>query len=731
MTCNDLRVEGVLLMTCEDENRIAALRSAVGSRIRLEAGVEGVKVITGAAVDQRSSLTPSHHSVPFNPPSPLPRLYLNLCSLEAGVEGVKVITGAAVDQRSSSSSSSSADAAGSGSSKSEDEVWVQALKPQPVRVQEARLPVLPLHEAQLATCGAKAHACAKLEELSIASTFAGADFSVPRFAVITFGVMDASTAAHSSTASSPPSTLSFFLLHSPVPPAFPGADFSVPRSAVITFGVMEEAITASNRRTLFHRLVATLDDPNLQGSVLDSTCAQIRTLLEESPLPPRLLPNPLLYLLRKTLALSPRLANSSSGSGSGSNGKATGSASTSAVAPGSSAPSDFLSAEVAPGLGETLASGTRGTAWRFAVGKSDGSVRILAFANFSEKIVMAPVAAGGGSGGRNTGAGSGGGGGVVMQAVDYSGQLLSTSPDAQVVLAKKLEAVGAFLEDRFVTPPIVTTAASSAAAAAMAAGGSSAVTIASSWFTLCTAAVIPLYTLMIFAPDWHVTEKIMSSSLPSILLAFTEKIMSSSLPSILLGFVYLYLLYKSWTPNTLLYMFSSKYWLPEYWLPEVRLYQSPLYELLNSSRALPCCSIRWPAALHALLKLLAARASGHHSDLAGITQMFASTLTVASAWIHLLAVDLFAARHVYLDGLKEKLETRHSLVLCLMLRPLILLIPSSPLLPHRHVYLDGLKQKLETRHSLVLWPHVWPSGHRRSLPHQNHCADLSPLQEKS
>ncbi|GJP30883.1 hypothetical protein CLOM_g7210 [Closterium sp. NIES-68] len=137
----------------------------------------------------------------------------------------------------------------------------------------------------------------------------------------------------------------------------------------------------------------------------------------------------------------------------------------------------------------------------------------------------------------------------------------------------------------------------------MAAGGSSAVTIASSWFTLCTAAVIPLYTLMIFAPDWHVTEKIMSSSLPSILL----------------GFVYLYLLYKSWTPNTLLYMFSSKYWLPE---------------------------------------------------LAGITQMFASTLTVASAWIHLLAVDLFAARHVYLDGLKQKLETRHSLVLCLMFGPL-------------------------------------------------------------
>ncbi|CAI5496742.1 unnamed protein product [Closterium sp. Naga37s-1] len=794
------RQEGVLLMTCEDENRIAALRSAVGSRIRLEAGVEGVKVITGAAVDQRSS-------------------------------------------------SSSADAAtGSSSAKSEDEVWVQALKPQPIRVQEARLPVLPLHEAQLATCGAKAHACAKLEELSIASTFAGADFSVPRSAVITFGVMDeAITASNRRTLIQSLAHLNPFPSHqvltspspvqlcdhlwgngrghhrfhlSPFPGAtppfplctpsltLPGADFSVPRSAVITFGVMEEAITASNRRTLFHRLAATLDDPNLQGSVLDSTCAQIRTLLEESPLPPaffrtlsyifsanarlivrssanvedlagmsgaglydsvpdvtlsdpasfgravasvwaslftrravlsrrvagvrqsdaamavlvqELISPPDLSFVLHTKGIgtgaggalvvpSPRLANSSSssssggggGGGGGSNGKATGSAasaSASAVAPGSPAPSDFLSAEVAPGLGETLASGTRGTAWRFAVGKSDGLVRILAFANFSEKIVMAPAAAaaGGGSGGRKAGAE---GGGVVMQAVDYSGQLLSTSPDAQVVLAKKLEAVGSFLEDRFgspqdiegcvvgdkiyvashvvavssspslrsspssccchvslstttptaavrtaashvtpgrfanpstraarecilsggpkprklqisngsriqcsLTPPIVTSAASSAAAAAMAAGGSSAVTIASSWFTLCTAAVIPLYTLMIFAPDWHVTEKIMGSSLPSILL----------------GFVYLYLLYKSWTPNTLLYMFSSKYWLPE---------------------------------------------------LAGITQMFASTLTVASAWIHLLAVDLFAARHVYLDGLKQKLETRHSLVLCLMFGPL-------------------------------------------------------------
>lgn len=152
-------------------------------------------------------------------------------------------------------------------------------------------------------------------------------------------------------------------------------------------------------------------------------------------------------------------------------------------------------------------------------------------------------------------------------------------------------------------PPPAVAASSTAAAAALAAGGGSAVTIASHCFTLCTAAVIPLYTLMIFAPDWHVTEHLMSSSLPSVLL----------------GFVYLYLLALSWTPNTIRCMFASKYWMPE---------------------------------------------------LPGITQMFSSTLTVASAWIHLLALDLFAARHVYLDGLKRQLETRHSLVLCLMFGPL-------------------------------------------------------------
>jgi hypothetical protein len=50
---------------------------------------------------------------------------------------------------------------------------------------------------------------------------------------------------------------------------------------------------------------------------------------------------------------------------------------------------DVVQAEIALGLGETLASGTRGTPWRLAASKSAKKVDTLAFANFSEKLVVA------------------------------------------------------------------------------------------------------------------------------------------------------------------------------------------------------------------------------------------------------------------------------------------------------------------------------------------------------
>ncbi|KAH7296335.1 hypothetical protein KP509_26G019600 [Ceratopteris richardii] len=99
---------------------------------------------------------------------------------------------------------------------------------------------------------------------------------------------------------------------------------------------------------------------------------------------------------------------------------------------------------------------------------------------------------------------------------------------------------------------------------------------------------------------------------------WTKKFVESSIPYVVLGVLYVYLLALSWSPETLHLMFASKYWLPE---------------------------------------------------LPGITRMFSSTLTVASAWLHLLVVDLFAGRQIYLDGLRCSTETRHSLVLCLLFCP--------------------------------------------------------------
>ncbi|XP_057522228.1 protein ABA DEFICIENT 4, chloroplastic-like isoform X2 [Amaranthus tricolor] len=127
--------------------------------------------------------------------------------------------------------------------------------------------------------------------------------------------------------------------------------------------------------------------------------------------------------------------------------------------------------------------------------------------------------------------------------------------------------------------------------------------IASSAFTLGTAAVLPFYTLMVVAPKAELTKKTMRSSIPYLVL----------------GLLYAYLLYRSWTPETIRLMFASKYWLPE---------------------------------------------------LQGIAKMFSSEMTLASAWIHLLVVDLFAARQVYQDGLEEDIETRHSVSMCLLFCPI-------------------------------------------------------------
>lgn len=99
----------------------------------------------------------------------------------------------------------------------------------------------------------------------------------------------------------------------------------------------------------------------------------------------------------------------------------------------------------------------------------------------------------------------------------------------------------------------------------------------------------------------------------------TKRVMDSNLPFATLAILYGYLLYLSWTPSTLNVIFATKYLLPE---------------------------------------------------LPGITKMFANEMTMASVWIHLLLVDLYAARQVFRDGLKNNVETRHSVTLCLLSCPI-------------------------------------------------------------
>ncbi|KAK4433654.1 Phosphoglucan, water dikinase, chloroplastic [Sesamum alatum] len=99
---------------------------------------------------------------------------------------------------------------------------------------------------------------------------------------------------------------------------------------------------------------------------------------------------------------------------------------------------NVVEAEIAPGLGETLASGTRGTPWRLSSGKFDGTVQTLAFANFSEELVVHSVGPADGE--------------VIQLTVDYSKKPLTVDPIFRQQLGQRLGAVGFFLEQKFGCP---------------------------------------------------------------------------------------------------------------------------------------------------------------------------------------------------------------------------------------------------------------------------------------
>ena len=99
--------------------------------------------------------------------------------------------------------------------------------------------------------------------------------------------------------------------------------------------------------------------------------------------------------------------------------------------------SPTLEAEIAVGLGETLASGAQGSPWRVEVCQQTGAVSLSAFASIGTALVLRPAVAHLG---------------VRSETVDYSAQPLSVDVAARNALGARLAAIGAVLEAEYQSP---------------------------------------------------------------------------------------------------------------------------------------------------------------------------------------------------------------------------------------------------------------------------------------
>ncbi|GMP55368.1 hypothetical protein CsSME_00020210 [Camellia sinensis var. sinensis] len=271
------------------------------------------------------------------------------------------------------------------------------------------------------------------------------------------------------------------------------ASFKVPRGAVIPFGSMELALEQSKSMESFKSFVEQIETAQMEGAELDNLCNQLQVLISSLQLPKDIidslgkifppnsrlivrssanvedlagmsaaglyesipnvsLSNPIVFgnavcrvwasLYTRRAVLSRRAANVPQKEA------AMAVLVQELLSPDLSfvlhtlSPTDHdhnsVEAEIASGLGETLASGTRGTPWRLSSGKFDGLVRTLAFANFSEELLV-----------RGAGPADGE---VIHLTVDYSKKPLTTDPIFRCLLGQRLCAVGFLLERKFGCP---------------------------------------------------------------------------------------------------------------------------------------------------------------------------------------------------------------------------------------------------------------------------------------
>ncbi|XP_052189149.1 phosphoglucan, water dikinase, chloroplastic isoform X2 [Diospyros lotus] len=399
------RQEKVVFVTCEDDDKIVDVKKLEGKYVRLEASSTGVNIIP-------SFLDSSTGDFPVK----------NHLSEE--------ITMTASPGENNSS-------------------WSPVETPHSIQIVPARDVIL-LGDAVVQTSGAKAAACGQLASLAAVSDKVCNDHGVP-------------------------------------------ASFNVPAGAVIPFGSMELALEQSNSMEPFTSLVEKIESAQMDDGELDNLCHQLRGLISSLQLPIGII-----EVLGKIFTGSSRLIVRSSANVEDLAGMSAAGLYESIPNVGLSDPTTFrnavcqvwaslytrravlsrrtagvpqkeaamavlvqemlspdlsfvlhtlsptdndhcsVEAEIASGLGETLASGTRGTPWRLSCGKFNGRVRTLAFANFSEELV---VRGGGPADGQ-----------VIHLTVDYSKKPLTVDPIFRQQIGQRLCAVGSFLERNFGCP---------------------------------------------------------------------------------------------------------------------------------------------------------------------------------------------------------------------------------------------------------------------------------------
>ncbi|XP_043719227.1 phosphoglucan, water dikinase, chloroplastic-like [Telopea speciosissima] len=398
------RQEKVVFVTCEDDDKIAGIRELTGKSVRLEASSTGVDLSTSLLNNSKDdfSVITTGNGTPFTVEAPGPQ-----------------------------------------------SSW-SSVKPPYSSQDTSTAGVIALVNSDTSTSGAKAAACGCLASLATISEKVYSDQGVP-------------------------------------------ASFHVPAGAVIPFGSMEWALKESGSMEAFQSLLEQIEEAKMEGGELDKACSELQELITAQRPSNNIIksiaeifPDNACLIVRSSANVEDLVGMSAAGlyesipNVSPSNPEVFGHAigrvwaslytrravlsRRAAGVPQKDAvmailvqemlspelsfvlhtlsPTDrdnsLVEAEIAPGLGETLASGIRGTPWRLSSGKFDGKVTTIAFANFSEEMLVH------GSGPAD--------GEVIRLTVDYSKKPLTVDPIFRQQLGQRLCAVGFFLEQKFGCP---------------------------------------------------------------------------------------------------------------------------------------------------------------------------------------------------------------------------------------------------------------------------------------